>query len=133
MKIAFAGEVCPYCLRQKKGDQIGTVGTGAGLLLGGFVGNVIGGFGGMLIGGFVLGLLAAIVSMSGKNHTAKKPPRVRVDSPVTTRPHARSKKHTAAVDEAPEPRLRRLNGLRAQGLLSEQEYQNQRKVIISRL
>ncbi|WP_446740891.1 SHOCT domain-containing protein [Sphingomonas sp. CFBP 13603] len=70
--------------------------------------------------------------MSGKNHTAKKPPRVRVDSPVT-RPHARSKKPTAAVDEAPEPRLRRLNDLRAQGLLSEQEYQNQRKVIISRL
>lgn len=133
MKIAFAGEVCPYCLRQKKGDQTGTVVTGAGLLLGGFIGNVIGGFGGMLIGGFVLGLLGAIVSMLGKNHTAKKPPRVRVGGPVTIRPHARSKKHTAAVDEAPEPRLRRLNDLRAQGLLSEQEYQNQRKAIISRL
>lgn len=133
MKIAFAGEVCPYCLLQKKGDQTGTVVTGAGLLLGGFIGNVIGGFGGILIGGFVLGLLAAIVSMSGRKHTAKKRPRVRVDGPVTTRPHARSKKDTAAVDEAPEPRLRRLNHLRAQGLLSEQEYRNQRKAIISQL
>jgi F0F1-type ATP synthase assembly protein I len=72
MKIPFAGEVCPPCLRQKKSDQTGTVATGLGLLTGGFIGNLIGGFGWMLIGGFVLGLLASIVSMSGKNYTAKK-------------------------------------------------------------
>lgn len=133
MKIPFAGEVCPHCLRQKKSDQTETVAIATGLLLGGLIGNVVGGLQGMLVGGFLLGLLAAFVSASGKNHSARKPPRVRVDGPVTTKPHARSKKHTAAVDEAPEPRLRRLNDLRAQGLLSEQEHQNQRKAIISRL
>ena len=133
MKIAFAGEVCPYCLRQKKGDQIATVGMGAGLLLGGFVGNVIGGFGGMLIGGFVLGLLAAIVSMSGKNHTAKKPPRVRVDHLPSAKPQTSPIERVATLADTPEARLRRLDELLSKGLLSADEHREQRVAIISML
>ena len=133
MKIAFAGEVCPYCLRQKKGDQTGTVATAAGLLLGGFIGNLIGGFGGMLIGGFVLGLLAAIVSMSGKNHTAKKPPRVRVDPPTLTKASTTLKVAAASALDEPEARLRRLDDLKVKGLLSDQEHRDQRQAIIAAL
>ena len=133
MKIPFAGQVCPHCLRQKKSEQTGTLVSGVGLLMGGFVGSLIGGFGGMLIGGFVLGLLAAIVSMSGKNHTAKKPPRVRVDGFAPTKPHVKAKQASTAVADAPEARLRRLDDLRTQGLISEQEHQDQRKAIISQI
>lgn len=77
--IPFGGQVCPFCQRDKSSDQTGTVATCLGLLIGGFIGNAIGGFGGMLIGGFLLGIVAAIITASGKNHSARKPPRVRAD------------------------------------------------------
>jgi len=131
--VPFGGHVCPYCNRDKSSDQTGTVATGAGLLLGGFIGNLICGFGGMLIGGFVLGLLAAIVSMSGKSHTAKKPPRVRVDPPILAKASTTPDAAAVKAAEAPEARLRRLDDLKAQGLLSEQEHGDQRRAIISLL
>jgi hypothetical protein len=128
--VPFSGHVCPYCNRDKSSDQTGTVAAGAGLLLGGVIGNLIGGFGGMLIGGFVLGLLAAIVSMSGKNNTAKKPPRVRVDGLPAAKPQAVPTERVATLADTPEARLRRLDDLLYQGLLSEQEHQDRRKAII---
>ena len=131
--VPFGGQVCPFCQRDKSSDQTGTVATGVGLLIGGLIGNAISGFSGMLIGGFVLGIVVAIISASGKNHSARKPPRVRVDSIAPTKPSDKSKKIDTAVADAPEARLRRLDDLRTQGVLSDQEYQDQRKVIISRL
>lgn len=133
MRIPFAGEVCSHCLREKKSDQTGTVATGAGLLMGGFIGNLIGGFGWMLFGGFVLGLLAAIVSMSGKNHTAKKPPRVRIDGLPAAAFQAAPSKRIATLADTPEARLRRLDQLLSKGLLSADEHRAQRVAIISML
>lgn len=127
------GQVCPYRQRDNSSDQTGSIATGAGLLNGGIIGNAIAGFGAMLVDGFVVARPAAIISASGKIHSARKPPWVRVDGPGTIRPHARSKKHTGAVDEAPEPPLRRLNDPRAPGLLSEQEHHDRRRAIISLL
>lgn len=131
--IPFGGQVCPFCQRDKSSDQTGAIATGAGLLIGGFIGNAIGGFGGMLIGGFLLGMVAAIINASGKNHSARKPPRVRVDGIAPTKPDPAPKKFATTAIDAPEARLRRLDDLLTQGLLSEQEHQDQRKVIISRL
>lgn len=131
--VPFGGHVCPYCNRDKSSDQTGTVATGAGLVLGGFIGNLIGDFGGMLIGGFVLGLLAAFVSMSGKNHTAKKPPRVRVDDLPAVKPQAVPIERVATLADTPEARLRRLDELLSKGLLSADEHQEQRVAIISML
>lgn len=133
MKIPFAGEVCPHCLRQKNTDQTGTVATGVGLLMGGFIGSLVGGLGGMLIGGFLLGLLAAFVSMSGKNHTARKPPRLRVDGFAPIKPDDMPEKANTGVADATKTRLFRLADLRARDVLSAQEHQDQRKAIIARL
>lgn len=69
MKIPFAGEVCPYCLRNKKGDQTRTVATGVGLIIGGLSGHLVDGITGMIVGGLAFGLLAAIIGPPGKNHT----------------------------------------------------------------
>jgi hypothetical protein len=131
--IPFGGQVCPYCQRDKSSDQRGAVATGAGLLIGGFIGNAVSGFSGMLIGGFVLGVLAAIISASGKNHSARRPPRVRVDGPVAMKLYATPKHASMPVADTPEVRLRRLDTLRTQGLLSEQEHEDQRRAIISLL
>jgi hypothetical protein len=58
MKIPFAGEFCPYCLRGKKRDQTRTIAGGIGLILGGSIGNMVADQGGMLVGGLAVGLLA---------------------------------------------------------------------------
>jgi hypothetical protein len=84
-------------------------------------------------GGLVLGMLAAIIAASGKNHSARKPPRVRVDSFAPTKPDVKPKQASTAVADAPDARLRRLDDLRAQGLLNEQEHRDQRTAIISQL
>lgn len=131
--VPFGGYVCPYCNRDKSSDQTGTVATGVGLLVGGLIGNLIGGFGWMLVGGFTLGLFAAIVSMSGKNHTAKKPPRVRADGLPAADLQAAPSVRTAVLADTPEARLRRLDELLSKGLLSADEHQERRVAIISML
>lgn len=129
--VPFGGQVCPYCQRDKSSDQAATVAIGIGLVIGGFLGNLIAGFTGMMVGGFVLGIIAGAISMSGKNHSAKKPPRVRIDEPARTVPPSPQKKPAVVASDTPEARLRRLDELRNQGLLSDEEHRGQRKAIIS--
>lgn len=129
--IPFGGQVCPFCQRDKSSDQAATVAIGIGLVIGGFLGNLIAGFTGMIVGGFVLGIIAGAISMSGKNNSAKKPPRVRIDEPAPIMPPSPQKKPSVAAINTPEARLRRLDELRNQGLLSDEEHRDQRKAIIS--
>lgn len=129
--IPFGGQVCPYCQRDKSSDQAATVAIGIGLVIGGFLGNLIAGFTGMMVGGFVFGLLATIVGMSGKNHTARKPPRVRVDGLPLAKPQSVPMERTVALADTLEIRLRRLDDLLSKGLLSADEHREQRTAIIS--
>lgn len=131
--VPFGGQVCPYCQRDKSSDQAATVIIGIGLVIGGFLGNLIAGFTGMIIGGFGLGIIAGVISMPGKNHSAKKPPRVRVDEPARNIAPSPQKKPSATATNTPEARLLRLDELRNQGLLSNEEHRDQRKAIISML
>lgn len=117
--IPFAGAVCPYCHRDKSRDQrytvlaavIGTVGAVIGWKIGGFWGAV-GGF----LGGAVL---AAIATGMGKPNM--QAPEVQlaaqgVQSGVV-----------GAVDE----RLRKLQQLQDQGLISVDEAAAKRQQILS--
>lgn len=137
-KIPFTGDVCPNCLRDKGSDQAATVAAGLGLFIGGFIGNLIAGFGGMIVGGLILGFIAAVAAavMSGKNHSAKKPPRVRVEPAapaIPSRPRTTPFTVAAADSGSVEDRLRRLDRLKADGLLSDAEHQAQRRAIIATL
>jgi hypothetical protein len=131
--IPFGGQVCPYCQRDKSSDQAATVAIGIGLVIGGFLGNLVAGFTGMMVGGCVLGIVAGAISMSGKSHSAKKPPRVRVDPPVSVRASTTLKAAAVSALDGPEARLRRLDDLKAKGLLSDQEHRDQRKAVIAAL
>ncbi|WP_088334554.1 QueT transporter family protein [Sphingomonas mucosissima] len=122
-------------MRDKSSDQAATVATGIGVVIGGFIGNLIAGFGGMIIGGLALGIIAAITAASGKSHSAKKPPRVRVEpSAAAERTKPRPVPVTvAAGGGSVEDRLGRLDRLKTEGLLSDEEHQAQRKTIIATL
>lgn len=134
-KIPFSGDVCGFCLRDKSSDQTATVATAIGLVIGGFVGNLAGGFGGMIVGGLVLGIVAAVLAaiMSAKNHSAKKPPRVRVDPATATIPTTKPRPVAVTASNSVEDRLRRLDRLKTEGLLSDEEHDVQRRAIIAAL
>jgi hypothetical protein len=125
--IPFGGQVCPYCKRDKSGDQTATVAGVIAMMAGGFFGNVLGGLGGMIVGAFSLGLVAAIVSQVGKGNTAKRPPPVQVD-PVPSKP---TSSKPLPIPATIEDRLRRLDSLRSRGLITEEEYGVQRAAIIA--
>lgn len=127
--VPFGGSVCLFCQRDKSSDQAATIATGIGMVIGGIIGSLISGFGGMIVGGLVLGVAAAMIAMSGKNHSAKKPPRVRVELFVPAdRAMLRPAPDTAAAPTgvtttSVEERLRRLDRLKSEGLLSDDEHQ----------
>ncbi|MEH3099983.1 SHOCT domain-containing protein [Sphingomonas adhaesiva] len=129
--IPFGGQVCPYCKRDKSSDQTATVAGVMAMMVGGFFGNLIAGFVGMIVGAFSLGIVAAIVSQLGKGNTAKKPPRARID-PVPPIPAPKLKPpQPLPVSATIEDRLRRLDSLKSQGLITEEEYGVQRAAIIA--
>jgi hypothetical protein len=128
--IPFGGEVCPHCLRDKSRDQSATVIGGLALLAGGFIGNLVGGFGGMIIGGLVLGFVAVIATASGKKHTTKAPPRVRLEPPSAPKPPEKS---LPAASPDPIDRLARLDDLRTRGVITDAEHRKQRDAIIAAL
>lgn len=134
--VRFGGQVCPFCLREKSSDQAATVMTGIGVVIGGFIGNLIAGFGGMIVGGLALGFTAAVIAASGKNHSAKKPPRVRVEPTgraAPSKPRSVPATVAAAGSGSVEDRLRQLDRLKAGGLLTDEEHQAQRGKIVATL
>lgn len=132
--IPFGGQVCPYCQRDKSSDQGLTVVGTIAVLLGGFVGNLVGGFGGMLVGAFGLGVVAVVITGivgAKKGHSAKKAPLVRLEPTPPPAPAPKARSDTANPDAA--VRLAKLKQLMDDGLISNDEYQQQRSKIIDSL
>ncbi len=124
--IPFHGSVCPHCQRDKSGDQTFQVFAIIGMLIGGAVGYAIGGILWALGGGFLGALLMGIFAMP------KKPPapEVRIEKPSETATNTVEKpKATSKVDR----RLRDLEELRKDGLISEDEYIEKRNEIVSQI
>lgn len=124
--IPFNGSVCPHCQRDKSGDQTFQVFAIIGMLIGGAVGYAIGGILWALGGGFLGALFMGAFAMP------KKPPapEVRIEKPSEAATNTVEKPKTASrVDK----RLRDLEELRKEGLVSENEYSEKRKEIISKI
>jgi hypothetical protein len=129
--IPFGGEVCPYCQRDKSGDQVLTGCMFVAFLIGGGVGYLFNGVIGAIIGGFVLVIAAAIVMVPLAQAKAKKPPEVNVASGEDEKPAPAPP--TRPVGETISDRLRRLDDLLAEGVITMQEYEDQRRAIITSL
>ncbi len=132
--IPFGGHVCPFCQRDKSSDQATHVGGVIGMLIGGTIGGWIGGFWGTIIGAIVVGALIVFVGAASGNHTAKKPPRVRVDRAPGALPAREAAIPPAKVtDDDPTSRLARLDALKAKGIITAEEHQDRRAAIIATL
>lgn len=133
--IPFGGEVCPYCQRDKSGDQVLTGCMFVACLVGGGIGFLINGVAGALIGALALVVIAAVIMVPLAQANAKKPPDVNVanrhkDEALPSPPPAapQPSKNEGAAD-----RLRRLDDLLAEGVITMQEYEDQRRAIITSL
>lgn len=123
--IPFGGQVCPYCHRDKSSDQaqalipiLGFGGAFLGLLIGG-------GWGAAILGGigWIVGL--ALASKSPQN-SSRKPPEVQI---VNAEPE-----EDRTVSESDlRSRLTTLESLRAEGLISEAEFNLKRSKILEKL
>ena len=156
--VPFAGQVCPYCHRDKTADKethslgmsLGFIGLVVGYLVFGFVGACA---------GFVVGGVAAFIIV--KPHLMSRPPVVRIAPPppdpsaeraaarlgrlgdevapdVPPRRLPRGREDCCAVPvlappTASEGRLRNLNDLLKKGLIDEGEYATRRKAILDEL
>lgn len=113
--IPFGGSVCPYCHRDKSQDQRYTV---AAIVIGGagaYIGWRVGGFW-WAVGGFMLGGLAAALATGVGRQT--KAPEVRVVE------------QAGAVPDDVAARLRKLQDLQAQGLISADEAAERRRQVL---
>lgn len=126
--VPFAGEVCPYCNRNKGADQTATVVGMLAIGLGGWIGGMIGGFVGTIVGAFVLGFIAVSATMGSRTRSAKKPPVVRVRG---TEPNASLASRPLPKPDDLASRLRRLDDLKAKGLISDDEHADQRSRILT--
>lgn len=132
--VPFAGQVCPHCQRDKSSDQAIHVAATIGIFVGGTIGGWIGGFGGMIVGAIVVGFLVVIVGVASGSNSAKQPPKVRVDRDESSKPAGQTitaPKPKAADD--PASRLARLDTLKADGIITPEEYQERRAAIIAAL
>lgn len=117
--IPFAGDVCPYCQRDKSNDQNYSALAfvfGLGLaFLGGYVFSVWG-----AIGGFFIGcVIAAVITGARKS----KPPEIHVTNDVTTK----------LKGESSSERLLKLKRLFDGGLIDVDEYKRKKKEILDGL
>ena len=133
MEIPFGGQVCPHCLRDKSSDQADSItaliGALPGLVVGGLIGGAIGGlpiavaFG--LLGGIIGSLVAAIVMRKAESRSTEAPPEVRVaEADGTPRADVQPDRDTVA------DRLRRVDQLKADGLISGKEHARKRDDIL---
>jgi len=107
--IPFAGDVCPYCHRDKSQDQQYTVlAFILGLVLG-YIGYLVFDWWGV-IGGFIAGCAIA-VAMSGAGET--EAPEVKI---------ANNNAQDIDVSGSIESRLSKLNGLKESGLITDEDY-----------
>jgi hypothetical protein len=126
--VPFAGEVCPYCKRNKRADQTATVVGMLAIGLGGWIGGMIGGFVGTIVGGVVLGVIAIVATMGNRTRSAKQPPVVQVKG---VEPNASPASRPLPTRDDLVYRLQRLDDLKAKGLISDDEHADQRARILS--
>lgn len=119
--IPFAGAVCPYCHRDKSRDQRYTLVAVVLGSAGAFAGWHIGGFWGAVAGFVAGGLVAAIATGMGKPND--QAPQVKLAA------HSGHSAATGSVDE----RLRKLQPLVNQGLISAEEAADRRQQILAEL
>lgn len=133
--IPFAGAVCPYCQRDKRGDQRFTAITMAWGVIGILVGSVIGSLSSekdgsvvpMFAGGFiglVIGFIFALARNAGTQRT--QPPEVRIA-------RRSGRKDIARVGPDIASRLETLEALRSKGLISEAEFDAKRASILDEM
>ena len=123
-EIPFAGQVCPYCQRDKTADQGRHLLLMVCLLIGAGVGYLIGGFSGLLWGagaGMVLGVIAAL-AVTG----ATQPPQVRLAD------HD-AREATPPPTDTAKQRLEALETLRKDGLITDAEFAEKRQQILDKL
>jgi hypothetical protein len=116
-KIPFNGKVCPYCLRDKSSDQTYHVWGMVLGLAGGFIGYEVYGLLGAIIG-LVVGVVAAAITCL----KSSKPPQVA----VAVAPVPQDAGPIATKDSLSD-RLKRLQELRDDGSISDEEYQSKRQ------
>lgn len=125
--IPFSGEVCPRCHRNKSSDQVGTVFGVLAMIGGGWIGSLVGGVVGAIIGGIGSAIVVAIIIALSSNNSAKEPPVVQI---APSKPSVVTKATSSDRRDDTATRLRRLDQLKADGLVTDAEYRAQRRTII---
>ncbi|ODP38473.1 SHOCT domain-containing protein [Sphingomonas turrisvirgatae] len=106
-----------------------------GFLVGGGIGFLINGVVGALIGALVWVVIAAVIMVPLAQANAKKPPDVKVANRQKEEPLSPSRPATPTPSEkeGAADRLRRLDELLAEGIITMEEYEHQRRAIIASL
>jgi len=124
-EIPFAGEVCPYCQRDKSADQ----GTHAiiviCLVIGGAIGYFVNDFTGFIVGALIGAVIGAVGGLANAISTKSKPPEVRLMSesaPKIDKQESEIVRRLTAIDE-----------LKAKGLISESEWAEKRQSILGEI
>lgn len=131
-RIPSDGNVCPYCLRDKKADRDANSAATFFAVIGGGIGYAINGFAGLLVGGAICAFIGGIVLALGAGKRGKEPPAVRVAHDIST-PSQRSVTPTPLPEVDHATRLKRLDKLRANGMITDAEYAERRAVVVSSL
>ena len=124
-EIPFAGDVCPYCQRDKSADQ----GTHAllviSIVIGGAIGYFANDFMGFIVGAIIGGVAGILMALFNGASQTSKPPEVRVtseSSPITKKPESDLAKRLTSLDD-----------LKARGLISESEWAEKRQSILGQI
>jgi hypothetical protein len=148
--VPFSGVVCPYCQRDKSNDKNKQVIVVFFTMIGCLIGAVTDGIIGSFIGIFV-GIVVGAIIGSIKFGTKTQPPEVRIaNGPLanSVRTTITAARHgTTNLDSQPSPaltdgrqdngnigsRLRHLETLKSEGLISDAEFASKREAILASL
>ncbi|MCC6302396.1 MAG: SHOCT domain-containing protein [Gammaproteobacteria bacterium] len=117
--IPIAGEVCPYCQRNKSRDKAFTLSSYVGVFVGGLFGYFIFGLWGAVFGAIAGGIGAAVVAQRGKT----EPPQVEIVSNST-----QPQKNDSVSDK-----LLQLKDLHDKGLLNDEEFASKKSELLKKL
>jgi hypothetical protein len=131
--VPFSGAVCPYCLRDKSKDQQAMVWAFClGAIFAVIGGNLFGFWAG--VGGLVLGGVVAIAIVRPHETVA---PVVRVEKNqngnISLYDEVSKVENMSRVPQSIEERLLTLKNLRDREIISEDEYNQRRKIILEEI
>ena len=124
-EIPFAGDVCPYCHRDKSKDQTTHALLVVCVVIGGAIGYFANDFMGFFVGALIGGAVGVVVALFNAASAPSKPPEVRV---VSESASSTSKPESDIVR-----RLTDLDALKTRGLISESEWAEKRKSILGQI